>query len=59
VGGAGRTADADRQPFGTHEHVDRAVHVSSPGPAATFWAGLGAIRRDAFDAVGGFDEWRC
>jgi hypothetical protein len=37
-----------------HHHV----HVSSPGPAATFWAGLGAIRREAFDAVGGFDAER-
>jgi len=34
------------------------VHVSSPGPAATFWAGLGAIRRDVFEASGGFDEQR-
>jgi GT2 family glycosyltransferase len=32
------------------------VHQSSPGPAATFWAGLGAIRRDSFMAAGGFDE---
>ena len=37
-----------------HHHV----HTSSPGPASTFWAGLGAIRRDAFDAAGGFDERR-
>jgi hypothetical protein len=37
-----------------HHHV----HVSSPGPAATFWAGLGAVRREAFDAVGGFDACR-
>lgn len=37
-----------------HHHI----HVSSPGPAATFWAGLGAIRRDAFVAAGGFDEHR-
>ena len=37
-----------------HHHV----HASSPGPAETFWAGLGAIRREAFDAVGGFDERR-
>ena len=37
-----------------HHHV----HVSSPGPAATFWAGLGAIRRDVFEASGGFDEQR-
>jgi len=34
-----------------HHHV----HHSSPGPAATFWAGLGAIRRDAFLTAGGFD----
>jgi len=32
------------------------VHQSSPGPAATFWAGLGAVRRDSFMAAGGFDE---
>ncbi|MQA76506.1 MAG: glycosyltransferase, partial [Solirubrobacterales bacterium] len=33
-----------------HHHV----HTASPGPAETFWAGLGAVRRDAFLAVGGF-----
>ena len=33
----------------------REVHRLSAGPADTFWAGCGAIRRDAFDAVGGFD----
>jgi GT2 family glycosyltransferase len=32
------------------------VHQRSQREAATFWAGCGAIRRDAFDAVGGFDE---
>jgi GT2 family glycosyltransferase len=37
-----------------HHHV----HTSSAGPATTFWAGLGAIRREAFDAVGGFDARR-
>ncbi|MGC1166444.1 MAG: glycosyltransferase family 2 protein [Solirubrobacterales bacterium] len=37
-----------------HHHV----HVSSPGEAETFWAGLGAVRRDAFEASGGFDEAR-
>ena len=37
-----------------HHHV----HASAAGPATTFWAGLGAIRRDAFDAVGGFDAER-
>jgi GT2 family glycosyltransferase len=35
-----------------HHHV----HQSSPGPARTFWAGLGAIRRDVFFEVGGFDD---
>jgi len=35
-----------------HHHV----HHSSPGPAKTFWAGLGAIRSDVFLGVGGFDE---
>jgi GT2 family glycosyltransferase len=34
-----------------HHHV----HQSSPGPIASFWGGLGAVRRVAFDAVGGFD----
>ena len=37
-----------------HHHV----HHAAEGPAATFWAGLGAIRRDAFDAVNGFDAAR-
>ena len=37
-----------------HHHV----HHSAPGPATTFWAGLGAIRRDVFEAVGGFDAAR-
>jgi hypothetical protein len=35
-----------------HHHV----HQSSPGPAVTFWAGLGAIRRGAFEAAGGFSD---
>jgi GT2 family glycosyltransferase len=35
-----------------HHHV----HQRSAGPVASFWSGLGAIRRDAFDAAGGFDE---
>ena len=37
-----------------HHHV----HATSAGPATTFWAGIGAVRRDAFFAVGGFDEER-
>jgi GT2 family glycosyltransferase len=37
-----------------HHHV----HQSSPGPATTFWAGLGAVRREVFIRAGGFDEQR-
>lgn len=37
-----------------HHHV----HHAGAGPATTFWAGLGAIRRDAFLASGGFDGER-
>ena len=32
------------------------IHERSNREAATFWAGLGAVRRDVFLAVGGFDE---
>jgi cellulose synthase/poly-beta-1,6-N-acetylglucosamine synthase-like glycosyltransferase len=34
-----------------HHHV----HQTAAGPASTFWAGLGAVRRNQFEAVGGFD----
>jgi hypothetical protein len=34
-----------------HHHV----HQSGAGPATTFWTGLGAVRRDAYQATGGFD----
>ena len=37
-----------------HHHV----HTRSAGPAGTFWAGIGAVRRSAFEQVGGFDEVR-
>jgi GT2 family glycosyltransferase len=37
-----------------HHHV----HQQGAGPASTFWAGLGAVRADAFRAVGGFDAER-
>lgn len=32
------------------------VHQGGQREAVTFWAGLGAVRRDAFWAIGGFDE---
>jgi hypothetical protein len=37
-----------------HHHV----HQEGAGPVPTFWAGLGAIRRDVFLAAGGFDAER-
>lgn len=37
-----------------HHHV----HQGAGGPAGTFWSGLGAVRRDAFLAAGGFDADR-
>ena len=37
-----------------HHHV----HARSAGPASTFWAGIGAVRRDAFERAGGFDTER-
>ncbi len=37
-----------------HHHV----HRGAAGPATTFWSGLGAVRRDAFLAAGGFDGER-
>jgi Glycosyl transferase family 21 len=37
-----------------HHHV----HAGAAGEAETFWAGLGAVRREAFEAVGGFDPDR-
>ena len=34
------------------------VHQQSAGEATTFWAGLGAVRRDVFAQTGGFDADR-
>ncbi|HEX6134061.1 MAG TPA: glycosyltransferase [Longimicrobiales bacterium] len=36
-----------------HHHV----HHLSPGPAETFWAGCGAVRREALLDVGMYDAW--
>lgn len=33
-----------------HHHV----HMRNAGPATTFWTGLGAVRRSAFEKAGGF-----
>lgn len=35
--------------------VHHYVHQSGREEAQTFWAGLGAVRREVFEAVGGFD----
>lgn len=35
-----------------------AVHHRSPGEASSFWSGLGAVRREAFLASGGYDAAR-
>jgi cellulose synthase/poly-beta-1,6-N-acetylglucosamine synthase-like glycosyltransferase len=37
-----------------HHHV----HQSDPGEASTFWTGLGALRRMAFEEAAGFDDAR-
>lgn len=34
------------------------IHQRSRADAETFWAGCGAVRREAFAAVGGFDEMK-
>jgi predicted dehydrogenase len=38
--------------------LHHSVHTRAPGPAETFWAGLGAVRAEAFAAAGGFDAAR-
>ncbi len=38
--------------------LHHSVHLESRGPAQTFWAGLGAIRREAFESVDGYDPGR-
>jgi hypothetical protein len=38
--------------------LHRRVHLASAGRVESFWAGLGAVRREDFAAVGGFDSQR-
>jgi Glycosyl transferase family 2 len=38
--------------------LHRQVHCAGAGDAETFWAGCGAVRRDAFETVNGFDVAR-
>ncbi|MDQ4079887.1 MAG: glycosyltransferase family 2 protein, partial [Gemmatimonadota bacterium] len=41
-----------------HNLLAHYYHQQYPGPAETFWASCGAIRRTAFLEAGMFDEWR-
>jgi GT2 family glycosyltransferase len=50
--------EADGLVAGFRNLLHHHVHHASPGEAGTFWAGLGAIRRAAFEAEGGFDAER-
>src|SRR3712207_5284656 len=43
---------------GFRNMLHREVHVAAAGEAQTFWAGLGAVRRDVFLKAGGFDAAR-
>lgn len=38
--------------------LHRYTHLQGAGESETFWAGCGAVRRSAFEAVGGFDTAR-
>jgi GT2 family glycosyltransferase len=57
VFGAYDDAPADPGFFSTYKNLAHSyVHRAARGEAETFWAGFGAVRREAFDRVGGFDE---
>jgi hypothetical protein len=57
VFGAYDDTPADRGFFSQCRNLGHSfVHQRSRGEAATFWAGLGAVRRQLFLEVGGFDE---
>lgn len=53
--------DAPSHPAFASQYMNlrhHAVHQRSPGEASTFWSGLGAVRREAFLAVRGYDAAR-
>jgi O-antigen/teichoic acid export membrane protein/GT2 family glycosyltransferase len=57
VFGAYDESPADPRFVSQYKNLSHAfVHRSSSEAARTFWSGFGAVRRDAFLAVGGFDE---
>lgn len=50
---------ADRGFFSLYMNLrHHAVHQGARRDSATFWAGLGAVRKAAFELAGGFDERR-
>jgi GT2 family glycosyltransferase len=49
---------ADDLVSGFRNLLHHRVHHRHAGPAGTFWAGLGAVRRESALAVGGFDAAR-
>jgi hypothetical protein len=50
--------DAPDPVSGFRNLLHHSVHAGGPIAAETFWAGLGAVRRDAFASIGGFDAER-
>ncbi len=52
------TPAADGVVSGFRNLLHHHVHQTAPGQATTFWAGLGAVRKSAFEAEGGFDAAR-
>jgi len=59
VFGAYDAAPADRGLASRYRNLlHHHVHAGAAGEAETFWAGLGAIRRERFEAAGGFDADR-
>lgn len=48
---------SDQTPLSAFRNLlHRHVHQRCAGPVESFWTGLGAIRADVFEQVGGFDE---
>jgi glycosyltransferase involved in cell wall biosynthesis len=57
VFGAYDLSPAERNFMSQYKNLSHAyVHEVGDMRASTFWAGLGAVRADAFRSVGGFDE---
>lgn len=57
VFGAYDLSPAERNFISQYKNLSHAhVHEMGHTRASTFWAGLGAVRADAFRSVGGFDE---